>query len=106
MPSFELSKLQGVTPPRALGESERTQLQARQSDLPTPPAPRPSGEKPGVSVEVNELASAGSPPVNNERVSEIRDALKNGSYPLVPTQIADAMIAARISLTIPGGEEP
>lgn len=37
-----------------------------------------------------------SPPVDNERVAEIRKAIKEDRYPLVPTQIADALIAAKL----------
>ncbi|UAB78716.1 flagellar biosynthesis anti-sigma factor FlgM [Erythrobacter sp. SCSIO 43205] len=48
----------------------------------------------GVSVEVATPAQSG-PPVDTDRVAEIRDALRDGTYPLVPTKIADAMIAAQ-----------
>jgi negative regulator of flagellin synthesis FlgM len=34
-------------------------------------------------------------------VQEIRNALRDGSYPLVPAKIADAMIAAQVSLSLP-----
>lgn len=56
-----------------------------------------SGEK-DVEVSVNELFEAGKPPVDAERVEQIRNAIKEGSYPLVPAKIADAMIAASILL--------
>jgi negative regulator of flagellin synthesis FlgM len=53
----------------------------------------------GVTVETSgELLSA-APPVNEGRVQEIRRALEEGTYPVVPTQIADAMIAARLMLS-------
>ncbi|MEO1969668.1 MAG: flagellar biosynthesis anti-sigma factor FlgM [Sphingomonadaceae bacterium] len=39
-------------------------------------------------------------PVDKNRVAEIRKALEDDRYPLVPTQIADAMIAAKIYGTI------
>ena len=39
--------------------------------------------------------SAGAePPVDGERVAEIRKAVEQGTYPLLPTKVADAMIAA------------
>ncbi|EAQ28870.1 hypothetical protein NAP1_14763 [Erythrobacter sp. NAP1] len=97
MPSFELSKLQSVTAPRALsdtdiaagrppaGESNRTGV--------------PSGAQ-GVSIEVSGSLDTQRAPVDNDRVAQIREALKDGSYPLVPTEIADAMIAAQLSLGI------
>ncbi len=56
-----------------------------------------SGEK-NVEVSVNEGFQAGSSPVDAERVEQIRNAIEEGSYPLVPAKIADAMIAASILL--------
>ena len=56
---------------------------------------------PGVSVEIGETADAASPPVDAERVQQIRAALRDGSYPLVPTKIVDAMIAAQVSFSVP-----
>ena len=40
----------------------------------------------------------GEIPVDIDRVSEIRRAIRNGNYPLVPAKVADAMIAAAILL--------
>jgi negative regulator of flagellin synthesis FlgM len=55
-----------------------------------------SGEK-DIEVNLSEL-QIGSPPVDAERVAQIRDAIEKGSYPLVPAKIADAMIAASMLL--------
>jgi len=101
MPSVELSKLQGIAAPRALTESDRAQLETR-SPAPrtTPTAPAPPSA-PGVSVEVGSAVDVATPPVDAERVQQIRAALKDGSYPLVPAKIADAMIAAQVSLALP-----
>ena len=45
------------------------------------------------------LPSAGAQaPVDSNRVTEIREALREGRYPLVPVKIADAMIAAKFML--------
>jgi negative regulator of flagellin synthesis FlgM len=101
MTSVELSKLQGISASRAVATSERAQIETRAG------APRSSGapaSAPGVSVEIGEAASAVSAPVNAERVQEIRAALKDGSYPLVPTKIVDAMIAAQVSFALPPKE--
>lgn len=98
MPSIELSKLQGVSAPRALAESDRAALDARAPSR-TAPSDK-AGEKPGVSIEVASSVNAGEPPVDADRVAEIRKALQDGSYPLVPTKIADAMIAARVGFGI------
>ena len=94
MPSIELSKLQGVSAPRALSESDRAALDARSQTRAD--ALEDSTAKPGVSIEVANSVGAGEPPVDSDRVAEIRAALKDGSYPLVPAKIADAMIAARV----------
>lgn len=96
MPSVELSKLPGISAPRALTTSERAQVEARAA--PTPRAGVPAA---GISLEVTAAADATTPPVDDRRVEQIRAALRDGSYPLVPTKIADAMIAAQVSLSLP-----
>ncbi len=40
----------------------------------------------------------GPQPVDGERVAEIRRAIDQGRYPVLPTKIADAMIAAGLLL--------
>ncbi|OZA93012.1 flagellar biosynthesis anti-sigma factor FlgM [Altererythrobacter sp. H2] len=52
----------------------------------------------GVQVELGATPDSAAPPVDRERVNQIRDALREGSYPIVPAKIADAMIAARLVL--------
>jgi negative regulator of flagellin synthesis FlgM len=45
------------------------------------------------------LATAGhSAPVDAERVATIRKAIEDGRYPVIPMQVADAMIAAGLLL--------
>lgn len=97
MPSVELSKLSGVAAPRAVTASDRAQIEARGPS----PAPAIPGAAPGISLEVSAASAAATPPVDAERVAEIRAALKDGSYPLVPAKIVDAMIAAQVSPSIP-----
>lgn len=58
----------------------------------------PAAAQQGVSVELKGSVDASQPPVDTERVAQIRDALKDGSYPILPVKIADAMIAARMML--------
>ncbi|GAO39780.1 flagellar biosynthesis anti-sigma factor FlgM [Sphingomonas changbaiensis NBRC 104936] len=41
-------------------------------------------------------ALAAQPPVDTDRVQQIRRALQEGRYPLVPAKIADRMIAAQM----------
>ena len=40
---------------------------------------------------------AASPPVNSERVATIRKAIAEGRFPLVPTTIADRLIALKLN---------
>ncbi|EGD59406.1 hypothetical protein Y88_1561 [Novosphingobium nitrogenifigens DSM 19370] len=42
--------------------------------------------------------SSGTVPVDAVRVAEIRKAINEGTYPLIPTKIGDAMIAAGMLL--------
>ncbi len=96
MPSVELSKLQGIAASRAVSTSDRAQIETRAGA-----ATRPAAVSAGVSVEIGGAVDAASPPVDAERVAEIRAALQDGSYPLVPTKIVDAMIAAQVSFSVP-----
>jgi len=100
MPSVEISKLQGIGPLRALSESDRAQ--AGQRPPSTASAAAPAAARPGIAVEIGagEAAAIATPPVDAERVAQIRNALRDGTYPLVPTKIADAMIAAQVRFAI------
>ena len=100
MPSIELSKLPGVSAARAAAPGERAQIEARPRV--SAAAAASAGAAPGgVSLEVSSAGETASPPVDAERVSQIKAALRDGSYPLVPTKIVDAMIAAQVSLSMP-----
>lgn len=98
MPSVELSKLSSVSAPRAVTAGERAQIETRARPAGGPSA-APSA--PGIALEVSAASEAATPPVDAERVSQIKAALQDGSYPLVPTKIVDAMIAAQVSLSLP-----
>lgn len=98
MSSVELSKLAGIGAPRALSAGDRAQIEAR----PRPAvAPATGGAARGISVELAGGAEAAGPPVDTDRVQQIREALRDGSYPLVPTKIVDAMIAAQVGFALP-----
>ena len=76
----------------------------RDSDRPAPPKQSVSQQsdrapEAGVAVETNGTLETAKPPVDAERVAEIRAALRDGSYPIVPAKIADAMIAAKLMLS-------
>lgn len=73
--------------PVAGPEAARTQAQAA----------RPEG------AAVTSVVSAGvEPPIDHERVAEIRKAVEQGQYPLVPAKVADAMIASGLMLRMRG----
>jgi negative regulator of flagellin synthesis FlgM len=65
---------------------------------PAKPLPKVVNGEKDVEISLNDIQQAGTPPVDAERVSQIRDAVEEGSYPLVPARIADAMIAASLLL--------
>ena len=102
MPSVELSKLSAMGAVRPLTESDRAQAAARAASPMAPPAGGEQLARPGIAVEVGGAAASDltSPPVDTARVAEIRSALRDGTYPLVPTKIADAMIAAQVSFAV------
>ncbi|WP_206238378.1 flagellar biosynthesis anti-sigma factor FlgM [Novosphingobium terrae] len=52
------------------------------------------------AVVTSTQASAGAAPVDTDRVATIKKAIEDGNYPLVPTKIGDAMIAAGMLLRI------
>ena len=102
MPSFELSKLQGISPARALSESDRTPVDPARKAAASGSAVDASktNTTPGVTIDVAKALDPNSPPSDTDRVVKIRKALEDGTYPLVPTQIADAIIAARVGLGV------
>lgn len=74
-----------------------------------PRAPRPGAERragpaqgapAGPAVELSGAADPGTPPIDHERVSEIRKALEQGRYPVIPMRVADALIASGLLLRI------
>lgn len=99
MSFVELSKTAAIGAARAPGPGDRAQIDARLG----PKEARTASVPGGVSLEVEAPGPsvAATPPVDAERVRQIRAALRDGSYPLVPTKIVDAMIAAQVSLSLP-----
>jgi negative regulator of flagellin synthesis FlgM len=89
MPSFDIG------PTRAVGAidnriaREARDAAARQPRLATDAAPIASAP-----------ITAGQPPVDADRVAEIRKAVETGTYPLLPAKVADAVIAAGMILRI------
>ena len=50
------------------------------------------------TFQPSEALDPGQAPVDVERVAVIRKAIESGAYPVIPTKIADAMIAAGLLL--------
>lgn len=93
MSLYDVSKLSGVGPLRGTSRElsgEKPAVRAERT-----PAPVDQG----VTVQTDARVKAGSAPVDAERVKQIRQALRDGSYPLVPSRITDAIIAARHMLS-------
>ena len=49
-------------------------------------------------VQTSLPTGAGPVPVDQDRIAQIRKAVENGTYPVIPTRISDAMIAAGMML--------
>lgn len=72
-----------------------------------PRAPRPGPERRGApaataptgpAVELSAAADPGLAPVDHDRVAEIRTAIEQGRYPVIPLRVADALIASGLLL--------
>lgn len=93
-------ELNGIRPvggaePRLATGAVQTQAQA--------PAETPPATSNEAATQVSTTAlDAGQVPVDGERVSQIRKAIQSGTYPIYPTKISDAMIAAGIMLQVRG----
>ncbi|MEM1051697.1 MAG: flagellar biosynthesis anti-sigma factor FlgM [Pseudomonadota bacterium] len=101
MPSFELNRMQsitGVSPTSAADHTKARPTSEGRGSI-ADRAVAGSADGTGIAVEIAAPAQNG-PPVDNDRVAEIRSALRDGSYPLVPAKIADAMIAAQLKFEI------
>ena len=91
MSPFDIGKTAPVHPVRASVGEKSVPREA-------PPTPAREGTGAGVRVDLATGAADSSAPVDHERVAKIRAALRDGTYPIVPAKIADAMIAARLTL--------
>ena len=93
MALYDVTRLSGPGALRAVARD----MSGLKADTPTL-ARAPQVADGGIAVETNSRISAGPAPVEQDRVAQIRDALKDGSYPIIPAQISDAIIAARLML--------
>lgn len=87
MPPFEIG------PARAVGAISNRLARETHGHAPA------KASTPDAPVAASPL-SAGEPPVDVERVAQIRKAVEDGTYPILPAKVADAMIAAGIMLRI------
>ncbi|AKQ41477.1 hypothetical protein CP97_04680 [Aurantiacibacter atlanticus] len=93
MSLYDVSKLSSIGPLRSA-------TRELPGEKPAVDAERANGAVDGgVTVQTGAKVSAGAAPVDAERVQEIRQALREGNYPLVPSRISDAIIAARHMLS-------
>ncbi len=53
---------------------------------------------PAATFQPSQALDPGQAPIDAERVKVIRHAIETGTYPVIPTKIADAMIAAGLLL--------
>lgn len=93
MSLYDVSKLSSIGPLRGTSRELSGEKPAARAERPSAPADK------GVTVQTGAKVSAGEVPVDAERVQQIRQALRDGSYPLVPSKITDAIIAARHMLS-------
>lgn len=63
------------------------------SVIQTPAQPRVTADVATLSGVAAELAS--KPPVDTDRVREIKHAIANGTFPILPATIADRLLALR-----------
>ena len=91
MPPIEL----GPTRPLGAVDARFARAAGSQPDAPAKaPVARPA-------VQRSDALDPGRAPVDAERVAEVRKAVQEGSYPLVPAKVADAIIAAGLLLRSP-----
>jgi negative regulator of flagellin synthesis FlgM len=86
MPSIEPG------PPRPVGAVE-----ARINRQPGGSGPATTRPAPALA-QYSAALDPGEPPVDTDRVALIRKAIEEGTYPVVPARIADAVIAAGLLL--------
>ncbi|MCX7676589.1 MAG: flagellar biosynthesis anti-sigma factor FlgM [Alteraurantiacibacter sp.] len=104
MALYDISRLNGPAAVRPLGRgnaAEQTSGKAGAKPTDAPAVRVDTLADRGIAVETGVRIEAGSMPVDHDRVAEIRAALRDGSYPIVPTRISDAIIAARLMLSNP-----
>lgn len=101
MSPTDISRVTGVAGVRQ-DNAAQARLDAATIDRTAPAPARPgaaSDTAPEIKVSAAPSGDATTAPVDTNRVSEIREAIQSGNYPLLPAKIADAMIAAPFLLS-------
>lgn len=90
---------QGISGLRPVGtvDARVVRTGAGVKDQTTSAASSPSATQ-SATFQPSTALDPGSAPVDAERVQVIRHAIQTGTYPVIPTKIADAMIAAGMLL--------
>lgn len=91
MPPFEIGPTRPVGPVQV-----RTTVPGKSSEAPGRSALSLPAQ--AAAIERSAAFEPGPAPVDAERVAVIRRAVEQGAYPVIPTRIADAMIAAGMLL--------
>ncbi len=100
MPPIEFGQGLAV-PPRPVGavRTNAAKPSAPVASAAAPVASTAPASAPAAAVQTSPALDPGKPPVDENRVSVIRNAIQKGTYPLLPTKVADAMIAAGLMLS-------
>lgn len=93
MPPIEFGPT-GPQPARAVGAVEARNVRPGAGQ----PERQPAATSDAPTVLRSDALDPGAPPVDAERVLEIRKAIDQGNYPVIPMRVADAMIAAGMLL--------
>jgi negative regulator of flagellin synthesis FlgM len=92
-PKVEVNTVRAVSTTDAGAAAQQA---AQQQSAQTPAATSSQGAAMVATTALN----AGQIPVDNDRVATIKKAIQSGNYPIVPTKISDAMIAAGLMLRV------
>lgn len=96
MPIESSQNIGGARPVGAI-DARIVRSAAGAKDPQAAPGAAPTGA-PAPAYQPSEALDPGQAPVDVERVKVIRHAIETGAYPVIPTKIADAMIAAGLLL--------
>lgn len=89
---MDASGVKGATNDRAVARVLAARA-AAPTPAPTSPPRGPGADVASLSGVAAELAA--KPPVDAERVQQIKRAIANGTFPILPATVADRLLAAR-----------